>query len=156
MNAPQRAKQAGKPCEGSLLGLLHQQLAIGLATGQDALTLALLSVSQLRYLSDHRVPINLLILISMLVSALAVLALWDSAKSLAAMVVFAIVYGLFGAGYVAMWARMGSAVTKEPTAALAMFSLFCFRKGVGNVVARPSSAALIEKGVAIESYSALV
>jgi predicted MFS family arabinose efflux permease len=135
--------------------------AIGLTPTQGALILALLSVSQVigqfsfGYLSDHRVPLNLLILISTLVSGLATLTLWGLAKSLAALVVFALVYGFFGAGYVAMWARMGSAVSEEPTAALATFSLLCFGKGVGNVAAGPLSAALIRKGVVLGSYGAM-
>lgn len=135
--------------------------AIGLTPTQGALVLALLSISQVLgqftfgYLSDHRVPLNLLILTSTLVSGLATLALWGLAKSLAALVVFALVYGFFGAGYVATWARMGSAVSEEPTAALATFSLFCFGKGVGNVAAGPLSAALIRKGVVLGSYGAV-
>lgn len=135
--------------------------AIGLAPTQGALVLALLSVSQVMgqfsfgYLSDHRVPLNTLILISTLVSGLATLTLWGLAKSLPALIMFALVYGFFGAGYVAMWARMGSAVTEEPTAAMATFSLFCFGKGVGNVAAGPLSAALIRKGVVLGSYGAL-
>jgi MFS family permease len=90
--------------------------AIGLSATQGALILALLSVSQVLgqfsfgYLSDKHVPLDLLVLISTLVSGLATLALWGLAKSIAALVVFALVYGFFGAGYVAMWARMGSAV----------------------------------------------
>jgi len=56
---------------------------------------------------------------------------------------------------VAMWARMGSAVSEEPTAALATFSLLCFGKGVGNVAAGPLSAALIRKGVVLGSYGAM-
>ncbi|KAH7383518.1 major facilitator superfamily domain-containing protein [Cadophora sp. MPI-SDFR-AT-0126] len=132
--------------------------AIGLTGTQGALVLALLSVSQVvgqstfGYLSDTRVPLNLLILISTLVSGLATLALWGLAQSLAALIMFALVYGFFGAGYVAMWARMGSAVSEEPTAALATFSLFCFGKGMGNVAAGPLSAALIRKGVVVGTY----
>ena len=54
-----------------------------------------------------------------------------------------------------MWARMGSAVSDEPTAALATFSLFCFGKGVGNVVAGPISASLIQPVVLIGSYGSM-
>ena len=135
--------------------------SIGLSSTKGALLLALLSISQVMgqlsfgYLSDHRVNLNLLIMISTLVSALASLALWGLARSLAVLVVFSFVYGFFGAGYVAMWARMGSAVSNEPTAALATFSLFCFGKGVGNVVAGPIGASLIRPLTNIESYGAM-
>lgn len=120
--------------------------------------LALLSISQVLgqlsfgYLSDHRLNLNLLIIISTLVSAIASLALWGSARSLAVLILFSFVYGSSGSGYVAMWARAGSAVSNEPTAALATFSLFCFAKGVGNVVAGPISASLIRPMTEVESY----
>jgi predicted MFS family arabinose efflux permease len=102
--------------------------AIGLTPTQGALILALLSVSQVvgqfsfGYLSDHRVPLNLLILISTIVSGLATLTLWGLAKSLAALVVFSLVYGFFGAGYVSMWARMGSAVSERNGSGQAHFT----------------------------------
>jgi predicted MFS family arabinose efflux permease len=117
--------------------------SIGLSSSEGALLLALLSISQVMgqlsfgYLSDHRLNLNLLIMISTLVSAIASLALWGLARSLAVLIVFSLVYGFFGAGYVAMWARMGSAVSSEPTAALATFSLFCFQQGGWECGSRP-------------------
>ena len=135
--------------------------AIGLSSSEGALLLALLSISQVMgqlsfgYLSDHRLNLNLLIIISTLVSAIAALALWGLAHSLAVLILFSLVFGFFGAGYVAMWARMGSAVSNEPTAALATYSLFCFGKGVGNVVAGPISASLIRPFIELASYGAM-
>jgi predicted MFS family arabinose efflux permease len=135
--------------------------SIGLSSSEGALLLALLSISQVLgqlsfgYLSDHRLNLNLLIIISTLVSAIASLALWGLARSLAVLIVFSFIYGFFGAGYVAMWARMGSGISNEPTAALATFSLFCFGKGIGNVVAGPISASLIQPIIEIESYGVM-
>jgi predicted MFS family arabinose efflux permease len=135
--------------------------SIGLRSSEGALLLALLSISQVMgqlsfgYLSDHRLNLNLLIMISTLVSAIASLLLWGLARSLAVLIIFSLVYGFFGAGYVAMWARMGSAVSNEPTAALATFSLFCFGKGIGNVVAGPISGSLIRPFTEMESYGAM-
>lgn len=135
--------------------------SIGLSSGQGALLLALLSITQVAgqfsfgYLSDHRVPLIVLVITSTMVSAIASLALWGLARSLTVLILFALVYGFFGAGYVAMWARMVSAVTEEPTAALATFSLFCFGKGWGNVSAGPISGKLIRSGIAIGSYGIL-
>lgn len=132
--------------------------AIGLTSTQGALLLALMSVSQVLgqltfgYLSDRKLPLNLLTLASTFISAVAVLALWGLAHSFPLLVVFALVYGFFGAGYVAMWARMGTAVSSEPTAAFAIFGLFCFQKGVGNVLAGPISGALITGMVRFGSY----
>lgn len=73
----------------------------------------------------------------MLMSAVASLTLWGLARSMAVLIVFSFVYGSFGAGYVAMRARIGTAVSEEPIDAVATFSLFCFGKGVGNVFAGP-------------------
>jgi len=135
--------------------------SIGLSSIEGALLLALLSISQVMgqlsfgYLSDHSLNLNVLIMISTMISAVAFLALWGMARSLAVLIVFAVVYGFFGAGYVALWARMGNAVSSEPTSALATFSLFCFGKGVGNVVAGPLSAILIKPLTDIESYGVM-
>lgn len=134
--------------------------AIGLTPTQGALLLAIMSISQVLgqltfgYLSDGGLPLNLLTLASTLVSAVAVLALWGLAHTFPLLVIFALVYGFFGAGYVAMWARMGTAVTSEPTAAFATFGLFCFGKGVGNVLAGPISGTLITGMVQLGSYGA--
>lgn len=135
--------------------------AIGLSSSDGALLLALLSISQVLgqlsfgYLSDHRLNLNLLITISTVISAIASLALWGLARSLGVLIIFSFIYGFFGAGYVAMWARMGSAVSNEPTAALATYSLFCVGKGVGNVVAGPISASLIRPITEIGSYGVM-
>lgn len=135
--------------------------SIGLSSAHGALLLALLSVSQVLgqftfgYLSDHKLPLNFLVVTSTLVSAIAALAIWGLARSLAVLVLFSLTYGFFAAGYVAMWARMGSAVSEEPTAALATFSLFCFGKGIGNVVAGPISAGLLQPVVVVGTYGAM-
>lgn len=42
-----------------------------------------------------------------------------------------------------MRVRMGTAITGEPTAALATFAIFCFGQGVGNVLAGPISSGLL-------------
>ncbi|KAF2422185.1 MFS general substrate transporter [Tothia fuscella] len=123
--------------------------SIGLSDTQGALLLAMLSIFQVLgqfsfgYFSDRRVKLDFLILASTLISGVACFSLWFTAHSLATLVVFSVFYGFFGAGYVAMWARMGSAVSEEPTASLAIFGWFCAGKGVGNVSAGPLSAALV-------------
>lgn len=47
---------------------------------------------------------------------------------------------------------MGTAITKEPTSALAVFSLFCFGQGVGNVMAGPISIGLVKRGEMEKGY----
>ncbi len=51
-----------------------------------------------------------------------------------------------------MRARMGTAVSEEPTAALATFGILTFCQGSGNVLAGPISAGLLAGGVQRESY----
>jgi predicted MFS family arabinose efflux permease len=99
------------------------------------------------YLSDKKVSLNLLMTVSTVMSSIAVLACWGIARQYAVLIVFAIVYGFFGAGYTAMWARMGTAVSSDPTAAFAAFGLLNLGKGVGNVVAGPVGGSLLESAV---------
>lgn len=123
--------------------------SIGLSNFQGALLLALMSIAQVLgqftfgFLSDDRIPINQLAILSTVVAAIASLTLWGLANSLVSLIMFSIIYGFFGYGYVSMRVRMGTAVSDQPTAALATFSIFCFGQGVGNVLAGPISAALL-------------
>lgn len=134
--------------------------SLGLSPVMGALLLTLMSISQVLgqstfgYLSD-RVPLNLLITVSLLVSSTATFALWGISRSFAPLLVFAMLFGFFGAGYTPLWARMVSSVSDGQSAALAMFSLFCFGKGVGNILAGPISAGLILPTVSVNDYGAL-
>ena len=133
--------------------------SIGLNGWQGALLLTVMSVSQVLgqftfgYLSDRKIPLNVLIAVALLVSSTAAFTSWGVARSFAPLLVFAMAFGFFGAGYTAMWARMVSAVSAEQSAELA-FSLFCFGKGVGNILAGPISAGLILPVVRVSSYGA--
>ncbi|KAF4987070.1 hypothetical protein FDECE_15624 [Fusarium decemcellulare] len=132
--------------------------SIGLSNVQGALLLALMSVSQVAgqltfgLLSDRRISLNLLTMASTVVSAASVIALWGIARSLPLLIVFVLLYGYFGGGYVAMWARMTTAVSSDPTAAPFIFGLFCFGKGIGNVLAGPIGGNLLDQTVSTEKY----
>ncbi|KAJ5519679.1 MFS monocarboxylate [Penicillium fimorum] len=132
--------------------------SMGMSNTMGALLLALMSVSQVvgqftfGVLSDMKVSVNLLIAVSTVVSAVASFALWGFAHSLAPLIVFALVYGFFGAGYVAMWARMSTTVSADPMAMSMIFSLFCFGKGIGNILTGPISANLISRVLVLENY----
>jgi predicted MFS family arabinose efflux permease len=123
--------------------------SIGLSSRQGALLLAIMGIAQVAgqmtfgYLSDKKVSLNLLLAVSTAMSSVAVLACWGMARTYAVLIIFVVVYGYFGAGYTAMWARMGSAVSSDPTAAFAAFGLFNLGKGVGNVVAGPIGGSLL-------------
>lgn len=136
--------------------------ANGLSSTKGALLLALMSISQVLgqltfgYLSDRNVSVNLLTISSTVVAAAAVYGCWGAAHSLGLLVVFALLFGFFGAGYTAMWARMGTAIgNNEPTAAFASFGLLNFGKGVGNVLAGPISGALLGNAVNVHDYGVM-
>ena len=123
--------------------------SLGLTPTIGALLLALFSVAQVfgqlasGFLSDGHLPLHFLMFIFPFVAGIAAFTIWGFSHSLAPLIAFALLYGFFGAGYVVLWARMGTALSEDPTAAMATFSLFAFQKGVGNVLAGPISAALI-------------
>lgn len=132
--------------------------SIGLSSTEGALLLALMSVAQVAgqftfgFLSDKKVSVNLLVTLSSVSAALAAFTLWGFAHSIAPLVAFALIYGFFGAGYVAMWARMSTSVSTDPTATSMIFGLFCFGKGIGNVAAGSLGGNLILQGVELENY----
>lgn len=132
----------------------------GLSSLQGALLLALMSVSQVvgqlsyGYLSDRNLPLNVLTTSSAFVAAVAVYTAWGVAHTFGALVVFSLLYGFFAAGYTATWARMGTRISREPTAAFAAFGLLNFQKGIGNVLAGPIGGSLLRNAVEVGSYGA--
>ncbi|PVH99950.1 MFS general substrate transporter [Periconia macrospinosa] len=107
---------------------------IGLRGSRGALLLTLMSIAQVAgqfgfgYLSDKKVSLNALISASSLTAAIATLSLWGLARSMLPLAVFAVLYGFFAAGYTAVWARMVTTISEEPSASQAMFGLFCAGK----------------------------
>jgi predicted MFS family arabinose efflux permease len=124
--------------------------SMGLSTTLAGLLLAIMSVSQVAgqftfgYLSDKKVSLSFLMLISLSVSAVATFGAWGAASSLAPLLIFAMLYGFFGAAYTSLWARMSTAISEDPAAAQTVFGTFNFGKGIGNVLAGPISAALLK------------
>ncbi|RFU33758.1 hypothetical protein B7463_g2542, partial [Scytalidium lignicola] len=132
--------------------------SIKLSSMQGAMLLAIMSVAQVMgqmtfgYLSDHRLPLDVLLIASTVISGVAAVTLWGLAQSLFPLTFFTIVYGFFGAGYVSLWSRMVTAVTQQSAAAFMTFSLFSFGKGLGNVFAGPISAGLLSRSTVGGSY----
>lgn len=120
----------------------------GMSPTQGALLLTLMSVAQVfgqvsfGYLSDGKVPLNLLTITAAFVAAIAVYTCWGLTRVFHTLAVFSILYGFFGAGYTATWVRISSAIDSEPTAAFAAFALLNLGKGVGNILAGPIGGAL--------------
>ncbi|KAK4556597.1 hypothetical protein LTR86_006168 [Recurvomyces mirabilis] len=134
--------------------------ANGLSSIQGALLLALMSISQVAgqssygYLSDGSVSLDVLAASAALVPGVAAFTAWGLSHTFAVLVVFAIIYGFFAAGYTALWGRMGMKISSDPSAAFAAFGLFNFQKGLGNVLAGPIGGALLSNVVEIGSYGA--
>lgn len=132
--------------------------SIGLSVPMGALVLALMSIAQVAgqftfgYLSDGKLSLNTLIMVSLLVAATATFSIWGIARSLPPLIFYALLYGFFGAGYTALWARMVTAISEEPSASQAIFGLFCFGKGIGNVMAGPISAGLLRLSTDSSGY----
>lgn len=132
--------------------------SLGLSVSTGALLLALMSVSQVAgqftfgYISDKKVSLNALITVSSTIAAVAAFSAWGLARSVVPLIFFALLYGFFGAGYTAMWARMVTAISNEPSASQALFGLFCFGKGVGNILAGPISAGLLRESSGTGDY----
>jgi predicted MFS family arabinose efflux permease len=134
--------------------------SLGLNSSYGPLLLALMSVSQVLgqftfgLLSDRNLSLGLLTSVSTVMAGVAALALWGLATSMPLLVVFALTYGFFAAGYTAMWARMSTAVTSDAMTMPVVFGLFNFGKGIGNVLAGPISSTLLFRGTFLEGYGA--
>lgn len=108
----------------------------GLSTTHGAILLAIMSISQVLgqitfgYLSDCKASLNLLAILSTLVAAAANYGCWGVVHSFRVLIIFSLFYGFFGAGYTALWGRMGTAISSEPTGAFAAFGFLNFSKGV--------------------------
>lgn len=125
--------------------------SLRLGDKSGALLLALMSVCQVGgqfvfgLLSDRKVPLNVLACLSTTIAAIACFTMWRLAESLTVLIFFAIVYGFFGAGFTAIWARMSTAITDDVTAGPIVFTLLNFGKGVGNILAGPLGGLLVSK-----------
>lgn len=125
--------------------------SLRLGDKSGALLLALMSVCQVGgqfvfgLLSDRKVPLNILACLSTIVAAVACFTMWRLAESLTVLIFFAIVYGFFGAGFTAIWARMSTAITDDVTAGPIVFTLLNFGKGIGNVLAGPIGGTLVSR-----------
>ena len=123
--------------------------SLNLSRTSGALLLALMCVSQVigqfifGYLSDGRVRLNILAVVSTLMAAISCFTMWRLATSLPLLIGFAIIYGLFASGFTSIWGRMSTAITDDVTAGPLVFSLLNFGKGIGNVLAGPIGGSLV-------------
>ena len=134
--------------------------SIGLSGRHGAMLLSVMSAAQVMgqwtfgILSD-KMGLNPLVLLSTIVTAVACFTSWGLAHDLAPLIAFSILFGFFAYGFSSMRARMGTAVSEEPTAALATFGILTFCQGSGNVLAGPISAGLLSGSVQRDSYGVM-
>ena len=102
-------------------------------------------------LSD-KVNLNNLLLLSTMIPAIATFAACGLARDIAPLIVFALLFGFFAYGFNSLRARMGTAISDDPTVALATFSVYVVCQGFGNVLAGPISAGLLIDGVRKDGY----
>ena len=130
---------------------------VGLSAKQGAMLLALMGLAQMLgqwafgILSDN-LGLHLLMVVSTLIAAVSAFTLWGFAHELARLVVFALLFGFFAYGFCSLRARMGMAVSEEPSAALAMFGILVGCQGVGNVLVGPISVRLLQGAVKRDGY----
>ncbi|KAF2148596.1 MFS general substrate transporter [Myriangium duriaei CBS 260.36] len=133
---------------------------LGSTNQQGALLLTLMSVSQtlgqflFGYLSDRKLSLDMLIGTSTVITGVATLVLWGSSHSFPPLIGFVIIYGFFGSAFTAMWARMSSSIDQNPQTSSMIFTLLCFEKGIGNVLAGPISGSLLH-GLSIRNQYGL-
>jgi MFS family permease len=78
---------------------------------------------------------------SALIACLSTFFLWGFATSLALLVVFALLFGCFASGFIALWPRMGTMFAEKDSSMI--YSLMCFGSGIGSIASGPISAALL-------------
>lgn len=123
--------------------------ALGYSHTRSALLLMLFFLAQVMgqlvigWMSDGRLKIEGLVFLLPLASAIIVFTLWGLAHSFAPLVVFSFLYGFSGGGYVALWARMGIKLSEQPSTGITTYAIFCFLRGIGNVLTGPISGGLI-------------
>lgn len=135
--------------------------ALGLSTTKGALILAVMSIAQtlgqfaFGFMTDKKIPVSGMVIVSSLMGTISVLAIWGLAKSLGLLILFSIVYGVFAYAFASLRAGMGKAVSDDPSAVVAMYSILVFCQGVGNILVGPISSALLSKEPVLELYAIL-
>ncbi|KAI0528141.1 MFS general substrate transporter [Xylaria bambusicola] len=118
---------------------------VGLSPRIGALLLAVLNFSStigqvgFGHLSDRTHYFFILVFSTTFVSGTASFFIWGYAQSLAPLLVYAILFGLFAGSYVVFWPTF-SLISKDP---LTLYGLFSFGKGIGNIVTGPITARLL-------------
>jgi MFS family permease len=115
-----------------------------------AQTLALLNLAQILgevlfgRLSDL-LSVHLLALASTSIASLSTFLLWGFATNKGTLLAYGFVFGFSGAGWLALWARMGMLFGEKDS--MMVFALLNAGRGVGGVISGPVSVALLGDAV---------
>ena len=125
-------------------------IQVGLGRDQGTIILAVANLAQVfgdlgfGKLSD-KVHVNYLVIVTTGVCSLSSVVLWGlfstGSTSFAILLVFALVFGTFGAGFISLWARMGTLF--GPRDSQMIYSTLCAGRGAAVVLSGPTSQALI-------------
>ncbi|CAM1501217.1 Fc.00g103790.m01.CDS01 [Cosmosporella sp. VM-42] len=124
--------------------------ALGLSTTMGALILAANNLASIMgqvsfgYMADRTNNILILVFASTMVSAIATFTIWGFARSLEALIMFALVYGWFAGSFVVFWPKFGQILSDDPQP---VFSMMAFGKGIGNIATGPITAKLLTQPV---------
>lgn len=125
------------PTFASALGLPGTMGALLLAANNLASVLGQVSFG---YASDRISNVLILVFTSTSVSAIAAFTLWGFARSLAMLMMFAILYGWFAGAFVVLWPKFGQILAEDPQP---VYSMMAFGKGIGNLATGPITARLL-------------
>ncbi|OWZ77313.1 monocarboxylic acid transporter [Cryptococcus neoformans Tu401-1] len=98
----------------------------------------------LGYLSDH-MPVRKVIVISCVGSGLSCAFLWGFGSTDGVLILFALIFGLLGPSFSAIWTQMIGLICKDDLISPPLVvSLFTFVRGVGSLTSGPISQALLK------------
>ncbi|KAF5970366.1 monocarboxylate transporter 2 [Fusarium coicis] len=105
------------------------------------------------YLSDRKIPLDILASSSTMMAAVTTVTMWRLPGCFSVLIGYTILYGFFGAGFTAIWARMSTTITDDATAGPIVFGLLNLGKGVKNVLTGPIGGLLVHDNSALQHLS---
>jgi MFS family permease len=94
--------------------------------------------------ASDRISVYIPLIISSICTAIAVCTLWLLGTNFPSLTVFAIIYGFFAGGFNVLYARFATMLSESNTnAALWVYSLLAFDRGLGYIISGPLSGAIV-------------
>lgn len=96
--------------------------------------------------------VHVLIVVSTATAGISTFLLWGFANNLAMLIVFALLFGTSGAGFLALWARIGTLFGEKD--APMVYGVLCCTRGIGSIASGPISLAMLGGEVVRGTYGA--